>query len=288
VSGARELQALAERVGATDVFALRRVAPERVVNLDGHGRGAGWGGNLDLDPAAEPFLTEIMAAGLARRSGGTPQRVFGPYWSEAAVGFLAGEFLVVFGGPGVEDATDDEVTAAGRRVAELVDEVPVAKMLADELEVTKAALAVASMRPSSLREAALGIATAASRSTSCEFGAVLLHGPPMTVHLAEDGWVPSASEEEIISALLPLDSAIGGGLFVEQDVAASPFPYPPLAFQDGLVARCAVRLGSGGSVGLLVVAHTLEAPRGFTMLCQRVMGAIAQAAGSVLEDLVEA
>jgi len=288
VSRARELRALAERVGATDVFALRRVAPERVVNLDGFGRGAGWGGNLDLDPTGEPFLTEILSAGLARRSGGTPQRVFGPYWSEAAAGFLAEEFLVVFGGPGVEGAADGEVEAAGRRVAELVNEVPVEKLLADELEVTKAALEVASMRPSSLREAALGIATAASRATSCEFGAVLLHGPPMTVHLADDGWVPSASEEEIIAALLPIDSALGGGLYVEQDVAASPFPYPPLAFQDGLVARCAVRLGSRGAVGLLVVAHTLEAPRGFTMLCQRVMGAIADAAGSVLEDLVEA
>lgn len=283
-----DLRALAERIGASDVFALHRVTPERVVNLDGHGRGAGWGGNLDLDPAAEPFLTEVLAAGVARRSGGTPQRVFGPYWSEAAVGVLAGDLLVVFGGSGLDLASEDEIEAAAREVAAAVQEVPVAKRLADDLEVTQAALAIATMRPPSIEDAARRIATAAAAATSCEFGAALLHGPPMTVHLAEDGWVPSASEEEIISALLPIDAALAGGLYVEQDVAASPFPYRPLAFQDGLVARCAVRLGPGGELGLLVVAHTVEAPRGFTMLCQRVMGTIAEAAGLLLQDLVQA
>ncbi|HEX6208213.1 MAG TPA: hypothetical protein VF058_07645 [Actinomycetota bacterium] len=278
---------IAERLGATDLFVLYRVAPQRLVNVDGHGRGAGWAGNIDLDPSTERWLTAVQEQGLARVSQGMPQRIFGPYWASQAVGVAVGEYVVVLGGRDVANLPDERVRDAAALAVGAVAEVPVAKRLADDLEVTQAALSVARMRPDSLDAAARAIATTAARATSCEFGAVLLFGPPISLHLAEEGWRPSASEEEIAAALLPLAQALSDGLYVEQDTSESPFPYRPLTFEDGLVARCAVRLGEDGDLGVLVVAHSFESPRGFTMLCQRVMRAIGETAQSTLSSLIE-
>ena len=279
------LASVAGRVGATDLFVLHRILPERVVNVDGHGRGAGWAGNLDVEPGSEPLLADVLAEGFARLRSGMPQRIFGPYWSAEAVGVASGEYLVVFGGAGVADVAVEELRAAAEAATRVVDEVPVAKRLADDLEVAHAALAIANLRPGSIEEAASAVATVAANATSCEFGAVLLYGPPMSLHLAEEGWRPSASQQEMIAALLPLATAVSGGLFVEQDTARSALSYRPLAFDDGLVARCAVRLGTDGDLGLLVVAHSVASPRGFTMLCQRVMRTIADAVPAMLHDL---
>ncbi|HEX6261248.1 MAG TPA: hypothetical protein VF097_00200 [Actinomycetota bacterium] len=281
------MREIAERLGATDLFVLYRVAPQRLVNVDGHGRGAGWVGNIDLDPSTERWLTVVQERGLARVSQGMPQRIFGPYWATQAVGVAVGDYVVVLGGWDVANLPDEGVRDAAALAVAAVAEVPVAKRLADDLEVTQAALAVARMRPDSLDAAARAIATTAARATSCEFGAVLLFGPPITLHLAEEGWRPSASEEEIAAALLPLAQALSDGLYVEQDTSESPFPYRPLTFEDGLVARCAVRLGTEGDLGVLVVAHSLESPRGFTMLCQRVMRAIGETAQSTLSSLID-
>ena len=281
------MQNVATQVGATDVFVLYRVTDRRLVNVDGHGRGAGWAGNIDLDPTAEGWLAEVEETGLARVSHGMPRRIFGPYWATEAVGVVTGDYLVVFGGPGTAEVSEDLVRAAASLAASSVDEVPVAKRLADDLEVTQAALTIARMRPRSVDEAARAIATTAARATSCEFGAVLLYGPPMTIHLAEEGWRPSASPEEVATALLPLAQALRDGLYVEQDTSESAFPYRPLTFEDGLVARCAVRLGEDGDLGVLVVAHSFESPRGFTMLCQRVMRTIGETAQATLSALLD-
>lgn len=281
------MQDVAARVGASDLFVLYRVADRRLVNVDGHGRGAGWAGNIDLDPAAEGWLEEVEKRGLARVSYGMPRRVFGPYWATESVGVATDDCLVVFGGPGTAEAPEDVVREAAALAASSVGEVPVAKRLADDLEVTQAALEIARMRPRSVDDAARAIATTAARATSCEFGAVLLFGPPMTLHLADEGWRPSASEEEIAAALLPLAQALSDGLFVEQDTSETAFPYRPLTFEDGLVARCAVRLGEEGDMGVLVVAHSLETPRGFTMLCQRVMRTIGDTAQATLSALLD-
>jgi len=280
------LEQVAARLSAVDVFVLHRVGQDRFVNIDGVGRGAGWAGNIDVAPASEPWLTRVHEDGLLRTRYPMPHRVFGPYWSAETAGVSLGDHLVVFGGQGVATTDDQELVGAARSAVAMVEEVPVAKRLADELEVTQAALEIAQMRHGDLAEAASAIATAAARATSCEFGAVLLYGPPVSLHLAAEGWRPSATDDEIITALMPLAQAITGGLLVEQDTASSAFPYRPLAFQDGLVARCAVPLGEDGGLGALVVAHSIESPRGFTMLCQRVMKTVADAAVPVLGELV--
>jgi hypothetical protein len=177
--------------------------------------------------------------------------------------------------------------SVAREAASRAGEVPVAKHLADELEVTQAALAIATLRPATVVEAAGAVATVAARALSCEFGAVLLKRPRIRLFLAEEGWRPVADDEEIIAALLPLDQAIQNELLVEQDLSCSPFPYHPLAFEDGLIARMAVPLGPGGSLGLLVVAHAAGAPRGFTELCQRVAVTMGRTAEAVIEGALD-
>lgn len=281
------MKEVAAGIGATDLFVLYRVAERRLVNVDGYGRGAGWAGNIDLDPTAERWLAEVEERGLARITHGMPRRIFGPYWAADAVGVSEGDYLVVLGGPGMGDLPDALARETATLAISAVDDIPVAKRLADDLEVTQAALAIARMRPGSVDEAARAIASAAARATSCEFAAVLLFGPPVSIHLADEGWRPSASEEEIAAALLPLAQAPTDGLYVEQDTSESPFPYRPLTFEDGLVARCAVRLGEHGDLGVLVVAHSFESPRGFTMLCQRVMRTIGETAQATLTALLE-
>jgi hypothetical protein len=280
------LEVIASGAGVGDVFVLHQVVPGRLVNVDGHGRGKGWAGNIDVDPATEPWLVAVRERGILRTRHGMPHRVFGPYWSREAAGVAVGDHVVVFGGDGAADLGEAALWDAARAAVEAVDSVPLAKRLADDLEVAQAALSVAQVHPGDVGDAARAVATAASRATSCEFGAVLLHGPPITLHLAEEGWRPSGTDEEIITALLPLAEVAAEGPFVEQDTTASPFPYRPLSFEDGLVARCTVPLGERGRLGLLVVAHSVASPRGFTMLCQRVMGAIAESAAPMLEHLL--
>jgi hypothetical protein len=214
-----------------------------------------------------------------------PERLFGPYWSAEAVAVPTGRSLVVLAGRGVNGASEDALRQVAELASALVAEVPVAKRLADELEVSQAALSIASLRPASVEEAAEEIATRTSRALSCEFGAVLLMGSPPRLLMAREGWRPPAGDDEIIAALLPLAQALGDDPLVEQDVSCSSFPYHPLAFEDGLVARAAVPLNPRWGSGILMVAHAAEAPRGFTSLCQRVLVTIGRAADAVLSSV---
>ncbi|HZA61202.1 MAG TPA: hypothetical protein VE754_05890 [Actinomycetota bacterium] len=282
------LAALAERIGARDMFVLRFVDEGRLVNVDGFGRGAGWAGNLTVRPDAESWPAEALQAGLLRARSGLPERIFGPYWSTEAVGVATEHGLVVFGGPGMAGKPDELLRQIADEAASRVEEVPVAKRLADELEVSQAALAIATLRPGDIEEIAVEIANRAAEALSCEFGALLLTGSPPRLFLASEGWRPPAGDEEIIAAILPLAQAVRDGLLVEQDVSCSSFPYHPLAFDDGLVARAVVPLGADGKRGVLVVAHAADAPRGFTSLCQRVLVAIARATDPVLDGALAA
>jgi hypothetical protein len=280
------LQDLAEQVRARDLFVLHRVGPNELVNLDGHGRGAGWAGIVSVDPAAEPLLAGAQRQRLVRHRRAVPARLFGPYWASEAVAVTVENDVVVIGGPGVAEGDDDALRAVARDAAALVAEVPVAKRLADELEVTKAALSVSTLRRPSLDDTAVAVAATAAGALSCEFGAVMVTEPAARVLLAPDGWRPPASEDEILAALLPLQAAIGADVLVEQDLGATAFPYRPLTLEDGLVSRAAVRLGDRRFAGLLDVAHAAEAPRGFTSLCCRVLAALGGAAAQVLADHV--
>jgi hypothetical protein len=283
-----KFEAIAGEAGATDLFVLARLGTDDYVNIGGHGRGRGWAGNVQLEPAAEPWLAELVSNGIARRTSGVPTRLFGPYWTTDAIGIAAGDALVVFAGEGASERDEVAVRASPGGAAPPATEIPAEKRLADELEIAQVALEVATMRARTIGEIATGLATRAARALSCEFGAVLLIGDSMRLYLADEGWRPVASEDEIIAALLPLLPVVRNGIHVEQDLHESLFAHRPLAIDDGLVSRCAIPLGAGGSMGIVVAAHAASAPRGFTTLCQRVFATAARTVEPILADAIAA
>lgn len=269
------LEGLAAEVGARDVFVFHVLSDERMVNLDGWGRGSGWAGNICLDPETEPFLASAMENGRAAVGPGSPTRIFGPYWADEAVAIRLNGHVVALGGQGVTSLPPETLSRAADRAVDEVSEVTPKKKLADKLELAQAGLSVATIDAASLAEASVMLASAAAKALSCEFGAVLLIGETMEAHLADEGWRPTATRDEVITALTPLIPPTGEGLVLEQDLRNSPYAVPPLSFGDGLVSRCTAAIRVGDRTGLLSVAHSGSAPRGFTDLCQSVITAMA-------------
>lgn len=276
--------ALAKELSADDVFVFRRVAGNTLFNVGGVGRGAGWAGNVTVEPSFEPWLAEIDQEMVLRRRSGVPFRAFGPYWATDVVAVATqNKDVIVLAGDGASGHADEELVSAAEQISAAIGPVTPEKRDADELEVRQALEALRDFRGDSTAEAARHLASVTARSLSCEWAAVLLVGPPQRLHVADEGWAPAASEEEIIAALTPLQAVARSEIFVEQDLSQSAFPYRPLTFADGLFARCVVPLGQGGDLGILVAAHAGSAPRGFTSLCQRVAKTIAEAGQPLLE-----
>lgn len=278
------MQEIAQAVGANDLFVLRRIAPDRLFNTDGFGRGFGWAGNVSIDPGFEPWIAEAFTQQIHRRSSGVPFRAFGPYWATDVAAIPKGDDLVIFGGKGIGDTPDEALIDGAEAASSTATAVTSEKQDADEAEVQQALAELTGVTPGPVAEMASHLATVTARALSCEFGAVLLTGPPMKVFMADEGWRPTASEDEVIAALTPLLQVSRNELYVEQDISESPFPYRPLSFDDGLVARCVVPIGPDASLGVLVAAHAGSAPRGFTMLCQRVARTMAEAGAPLIES----
>jgi hypothetical protein len=272
------LESLAAGVGARDLFVFHVLSDERMVNLDGWGRGSGWAGNICLDPETEPFLASALANGRAAIGPGSPTRIFGPYWAEEAVAVRLDAHVVALGGQGVTSLPAESLARAADRAVDEVGEIAAKKHLADKLELAQAELSVATIDAGSLEEACHLLASAAAKALSCEFGAVLLFRNPVMLGVADEGWRPTATSEEIVTAMAPLIPPAGDGLVVEQDLRLSAYAVPPLSFTDGLVSRCTARLSVGSRTGLLTVGHSGSAPRGFTDLCREVITAMAAAA----------
>jgi hypothetical protein len=277
------MEKIAQGAGASDVFVLRRVAPDRLFNTDGFGRGSGWAGNVSVDPSYEPWIARVLEEGIARRRSGVPFRAFGPYWATDVAAVADEDDIVVFGGNEMPPLSDEALRSLAAEARDRAQEVSQEKESADEAEVQQALQVLTGIGSGPLEEMARHVASTTAQALSCEFGAVLLHGPPTRLFVADEGWKPMASDDDIIAALMPLVQVARDDLFVEQDLSSSSFPYRPLSFADGLVARCVVPLGENGALGLLVVAHAGSAPRGFTQLCQRVASTIGQASEPLIE-----
>lgn len=278
------MQATADRLGADDIFILRRVSDTQFANLGGAGRGAGWAGNVVVDPEVEPLLSRgAGTTGVVRPSpkGG---RVFGPYWKSDAAAVGVADYVVVFGGSGMSDISDDLLMDAAGDIAWQVGEVTIEKRLADDLEVATAALAVATIQAESLDDLLGGLAEAAMTALSCEFGAIVARRPEPRLIMAPSSWAPDASSDLVLGSLLQiLVSHDHQALHVTQDMRDDPASRSPLGFDEGLVSRCVVPIEAGDFSGAVVVAHTLSSPRGFTGLCQRVASTIGeQAAARIL------
>jgi len=271
----------AASIGAADVFVLRRVTGQRFVHLGGSGRGEGWAGIVEVTIDDEKPLAEALQTGRpVSLAHGGHDLVFGPYYARAAaIVPVLPDVVVVFGiGEGAISSDEAALQAAGTAAAAGVEPAGTAKRLADELEVLEAIRASVSVPPASVESAMHALAEIAATALSCELGIVYLEDGGR-IAVAERGWPLAFGEAEVATAL-------GDTLnraefpFCVQDARTSP---PPglLATDPGIRSYYLLEL-TGIARGVLFVAHTDAAPRGFTLLCRRLGLRVAEAASAVL------
>ena len=262
--------AAAASVGAGDLFVLRRVSGNRFVHFGGSGRGSGWAGLIEVSSDEESSLDAALSTRKpVRLAHGGKELVFGPYYARAAAFVpVTADVVVVFG---AEDdalgaATDDALQSAATLAADAVESVTPAKQLADELEELDAVRAAISVDASSVEEAMRGLALVAAESLSCEVAAVYLADGDR-IEVVGRGWELRETPERVAAALKSVLSEARFPYCV-QDASVVPLP-APLDLEQGIRSYYLLEL-TGVSPGVLFVAHTDAAPRGFTLLCRRL------------------
>jgi hypothetical protein len=271
----------AASIGATDVFVLRRVTGQRFVHLGGSGRGEGWAGIVEVTIEDEKPLAEAFRTGRpVSLAHGARDLVFGPYYAcAAAIVPVLPDVVVVFGvSEGGITTDEDALQAAGEAAAGAVEPSSTAKRLADELEVLEAIRASVAVPPASVESAMQSLAEIAAAALSCELGIVFLEDGSR-IAIAERGWPLAFPEGDVATALGDTLSR-SEFPFCVQDARSSP---PPglLAGDPGIRSFYLLEL-TGIARGVLFVAHTDAAPRGFTLLCRRLGLRVAEAASAVL------
>jgi hypothetical protein len=266
---------------APDVFVLRRVAPGRFVHLGGSGRGEGWAGIVEASLEDDASFAEALKSERpvrVERDGS--DRIFGPYYARAAAIVPVGhDAVVVFGSPdGAIAADDGALTAAAAEVNEALEPPGEAKLLAEQLELLEAVRAAVTVPPTPVADAMEAIASGAAHALSCELGLMYVaDGDRLAI--AERGWSLAVSREETHESLR---NALGAGAFpfCVQDAHLAP-PPGSLAKDAGIRSYYLLEL-TGLARGVLLVAHTDAAPRGFTLLCRQLGARVAEVASTVL------
>ena len=272
------LAAIARALGADDVLIFRRVCGEVFSHVGGFGRGHGWAGNIELDAATEPRLLASVRDQVTRCFAlPATGRIVGPYFGRSALVAPCGpDTVVVFGSAtdALRDACTTEAGELARRAAEMLDEVPAAKRLADELEVLDAVRAVTTVAADNVHATMTAIAGHAADALSCEFAALVLDvDGEQRVVCVNRGWEPDGDAVE--ATVLGLVGSLNGAPLVVQDADEAC----RVLGSAGAASLAAFPIGT---VATVVVVHAEPVMRGFTSLCRRVAGAIADAGESVL------
>src|SRR5579871_1155319 len=274
--------AAAASVGARDLFVLRRVNDERFVHLGGSGRGSGWAGLVEVTTDESESLSRSLATRTpVRVAHADKQLVFGPYYASAAAFVpLTNDVVVVFG---CEDdqlagATDDALHSAATMAADAVEQVTPAKRLADELEELEGVRAALAVATDDVGEAMRELGRVAAEVLSCELAAVYL-AEGGRLEVATRGWELGARADAMAAAL---KGVLDDGRFpyCVQDAKVVPLP-APLDAEVGVRSYYLLEL-HGLARGVLFVAHTDAAPRGFTLLCRRLGLRLADVASAQL------
>jgi hypothetical protein len=269
-TAAPRADAAASSVGARDLFVLRRVTDRQFVHFGGSGRGAGWAGLIEVSTDEEPRLGEALRSRKPVRLAHDDEAlVFGPYYARTAAFVpVTNDVVVVFGGDDepLAGAPDDQLATAAQAAADAVESVTPAKRLADELEELEAVRAVIDASFDDTREAMWELARIAAESLSCEVGAVYL-GEGERLEVVERGFTLSLSHEQLTAVLRDvLEEARFP--FCVQDASVVPLP-GLLAGELGIRSYYLLELTELAR-GVLFLAHTDAAPRGFTLLCRRL------------------
>jgi hypothetical protein len=268
--------------GVADVFVLRRVGGQRFVHLAGTGRGAGWAGIVEVSLDDEARLAEALRGGVpVRLEHAGRELVFGPYYARAAaIVPVPPDLLVVFGGSedGAIGWDDAALRAAAVSAAESIEPASEAKRLADELEQLEAVRAAAGVPSTSVEAAMAALADIAAEALSCELGILFLENG-RRVAVSERGWSQPAATGDVAAALAGVLDTQRFPLCV-QDARETP---PPgiLAADAGIRSYYLLEI-TGLAHGVLFVAHTDAAPRGFTLLCRQLGLRVAEVASTVL------
>jgi hypothetical protein len=260
--------AAAASVGASDLFVLRRVSGNRFVHFGGTGRGSGWAGLIEVSTDEEGSLGDALSTRRpVRLAHGGKELVFGPYYAHAAAFVpVTPDVVVVFGGENeaLGAASDDALQAAAALAADAVESVTPAKRLADELEELDAVRAAAAVSAGTVEETMRALALVAAEALSCETAAVYLADGDR-IEVVDRGWELREPPKRVAAVLKSL--AVEGPYCV-QDASVMPLP-APLDRERGIRSYYLLEL-TGLSKGVLFVAHTDAAPRGFTVLCRRL------------------
>jgi hypothetical protein len=274
--------AAAASVGAADLFVLRRVTGNRFVHFGGSGRGAGWAGLVEVDAVDEVPLADALATREpVRLAHGGKELVFGPYYARAAAFVpVSNDIVVVFGcePDDLAGVSDQALRAAALLAADAVESVSPAKQLADELEELEAVRAAAGIEVTDVEDTMRMLAFMAAEALSCEVGAIYLADGDR-VEVIDRGWKLDAAPDLVAAALR---SALNEGRFpyLVQDARVVPLSWP-LDAEHGVRSYYLLEL-TGIARGVIFVAHTEAAPRGFTLLCRRLGLRLAEVASAQL------
>lgn len=275
-------EAAAASVGACDLFVLRRVKDDRFVHFGGSGRGAGWAGLVEVAATDSVSLRQSLASARPVRVASAGQElVLGPYYARAAAFVpVTNDVVVVFGcqDDELDSATDASLLAAARLAADAVEGVTPAKRLADELEELEAVRAALAVPTDDVAEAMRGLGSVAAEMLSCELAAVYL-ADDERLEVVDRGWELAARREAVAAALKGVleDDRFP---YCVQDASVVPLP-APLDEERGIRSYYLLEL-TGLARGVLLVAHTDAAPRGFTLLCRRLGLRLADVASAQL------
>lgn len=265
---------LARDMGIVDILVFER-ADETYRLAGGVGRGSGWAGIVEVPPAEAAHLGRAVQLGAPIRiDEPAAVRVAGPYWSRRAAVVPVGDgHVVVLGASEPIGASDAALLRTAARAVAETGGVPAEKLLADELELVHALRALMAYRPETVQQTLRHVARVAARALACEYVAVRVEQDGReTLEVLhrdrDDVTVEGPDAARFLAAASTSDRPI-----VEHGA-----PVDPRIFEPPVVSRMTVPLGREMRLGALALAHASEAPRGFTMLCQRIGVALAEAA----------
>ncbi|MGH2406553.1 MAG: diguanylate cyclase [Candidatus Limnocylindrales bacterium] len=276
--------AIFEDVIADDVLVFAR-SPRGFLLLGGTGRGAGWAEIVELSAEDEPLIDRAWRTGLPIRTVSDELvHVAGPYWARhSAVVPVGHEHLVIFGSTTPIDVSDAVIVRVAAQSVARTGGVTAEKLLGDELELVHAVRALMAYRAENVRDTARHIAMVAARALSCDVGVVQVASGGAEAlevfHLVDAG---EGSETAGPDAAAYLRSASRlGQLRVDQTVTADP-----RLWHADVVSRLTVPIGADHALGAFALGHSVDRPRGFTLLCQRIARALAESAELLLAQAI--
>ncbi|MFI5254415.1 MAG: GGDEF domain-containing protein [Candidatus Limnocylindrales bacterium] len=276
--------AAAEDVPAEDVLVFARRG-DGFGLVGGMGRGAGWAEIVEVGTEDEPLVERAWRTGMpVRQDAAEPVHVVGPYWARhSAVVPVGHEHLVVFGSTSPINASDAVVVRMAAQSVAKTGDVSAEKLLADELELVHAIRALMAYRAENVRDTARHIALVAARALSCDVGVVQVADGQTealeVIQFLDLGTVAGSAGPDAAAYLR--DASLLADLHVEQTVKPDP-----RVWQSAVVSRLTVPIGSDAPLGAFALGHSVDRPRGFTLLCQRIARALAESAELLLAQAI--